>query len=776
MLRTGSPTKAKRRGSGVAALLLSVLLSLGVVMGEGALGGVASAATSGPPVSTRAVQPAAPSPKGIDYSQIFRNPQVILTGADGNRLLHGSTMKVRWDLVVPADGKDGDQYVLEITEPFYFTPVRTAGELKDGQGRVFATYQSTDPLVGYPTGLDKKMVVTLTEEAASHGDIQGFIEFQIGRVQAAEEVTKPLEIKVGGQEIGPGGTYTILPFSTYKNTVLFQGSVINQNHPGVSAVSIALGDSINYSTYEFKVTPETPGLTPMCRCRAVPVYNADLGGQLDYSSAVDLDVTTCDPETGNTVCKFPAGVTMDTSRHYAWRIPTSFIADEANKEYTTRIETTDPTFDVVRTATSGHPPTLGVDIPTIDVSKAIKEKGSLYVGQQVTYTIKAVADEANIRPAFDVALSDTLPEGLKFVSASGAGKHSGGNDNGGGVVSWPSEPFLRAGQQTERTVIAEVVGLGRDGEVKNTAKAAGKNVCDGIDGYSTCTANVTSKVDKTSFDFKKQAKVADTNRNGWLGDAGDTIHYSFQVTNTGKGPIESVLIDDDLLGISGHECLEAPLPPSSQVQCSGDFTHEITEAEAEAGRVENVATAQAPGSDEQTDRTETDTAAPSFDFTKQVTSIKDEDGKEVSGKNASRGDQITYGFTVENTGNVPLDKVLLTDSLLGVSNEACLAAGTVLQPGEKTACAPKPSYKYTVTDKDVKAGSVKNVAVAEVPGIPSEESKTTTKVDPPNVTTTLPKTGASGSTIWLFLGSLIALGAGAAIHENQRKTKTRTTK
>lgn len=93
---------------------------------------------------------------------------------------------------------------------------------------------------------------------------------------------------------------------------------------------------------------------------------------------------------------------------------------------------------------------------------------------------------------------------------------------------------------------------------------------------------------------KSAAPTVDANGDGVVGDAGDTIVYSFEVTNTGNTTLSNVVVDDPMLASYNVavDCPATSLAPGDALTCtSGAYI--ITPADEEAGRVLNVATASA---------------------------------------------------------------------------------------------------------------------------------------------------------------------------------------
>jgi uncharacterized membrane protein len=76
----------------------------------------------------------------------------------------------------------------------------------------------------------------------------------------------------------------------------------------------------------------------------------------------------------------------------------------------------------------------------------------------------------------------------------------------------------------------------------------------------------------------------------------------------------------------------------------------------------------------------------------------------ANGEKYALDETITYKITVKNTGNVTVTDITVTDKNTG--DEWTIAS---LAPGE----SKEYNAEYTVTEADILAGSVKNVATAK---------------------------------------------------------------
>lgn len=213
---------------------------------------------------------------------------------------------------------------------------------------------------------------------------------------------------------------------------------------------------------------------------------------------------------------------------------------------------------------------------------------------------------------------------------------------------------------------------------------------------------------------KSGVHLTDADGNGVI-SVGDTVRYTFVVTNTGTVDVDDVVISDPRL--------TGPTTPASAdigANDSATFTADyvVQQADIDAGVLRNTATAAgtfggttvSTGPD--TVELPTETRAPAITIVKTGT-LDDTDGDGF----ADAGETIQYGFEVQNTGNTTLENVVVIDPRL----TGLTAPPGPLAPGAIVHLSADP---YTVTQADVDAGEVVNSAVARgnVPGGPETTS------------------------------------------------------
>ncbi|ADB52439.1 DUF11 domain-containing protein [Conexibacter woesei] len=193
---------------------------------------------------------------------------------------------------------------------------------------------------------------------------------------------------------------------------------------------------------------------------------------------------------------------------------------------------------------------------------------------------------------------------------------------------------------------------------------------------------------------------------------GDTVTYSFLVTNTGDVTLAPVTVTDTSFSGSGTppaiSCppAAASLAPSASVTCTA--TYVVTQADVDTGVVANtaVATGDSPAGDPIR-------SPPSSTSVPQAPEPALDLAKSASPATISAaGDTVTYRFLVTNVGNVTLAPVTVRETAFSGSGTApvvrCPAGAASLAPGAQVTC----TATYTATQADVNRGQIDNTAVA----------------------------------------------------------------
>lgn len=215
-------------------------------------------------------------------------------------------------------------------------------------------------------------------------------------------------------------------------------------------------------------------------------------------------------------------------------------------------------------------------------------------------------------------------------------------------------------------------------------------------------------------------------------EEGDEIGYSYMVSNDSDDALEPdgvvgpVVIDDDMVAVDcdpvdsvGNN--DDNLDPGEAVECESQPDYEVTFDDVQAGSVTNTATAWMGSTPSNEVSLTVDTiTTPVLNITK---SGELDDTFEV-------GQTISYSITVTNDGNVDLNNVEVTDTLIAAGDLNCTPAESVavLAIDEEISCTPT----YVITDADVNdVGSVSNTASATSDETGTEPSNTVTLPEVP---------------------------------------------
>ncbi|MET0446886.1 MAG: hypothetical protein ABW004_00715, partial [Aeromicrobium sp.] len=246
---------------------------------------------------------------------------------------------------------------------------------------------------------------------------------------------------------------------------------------------------------------------------------------------------------------------------------------------------------------------------------------------------------------------------------------------------------------------------------------------------------------------------------GAIGAVGDLIDYVVTVTNTGNVTVHDGQLLDPLPGISTpvitwpNPAQPGVLPVGQSV--TGEATYPLTQADIDRGYISNIADVSALTPTNQLVLATTNEviiptvqAAPGVVLEKTVT----------AGAGGDLGDDITYGFTVRNTGNVTLTNLVLSDPLVGAIT---VTGGTgslaSLAPGQTVIA----SATHEITQSDLNAGEVRNTASvsATTPALTTisadslEVVTPTIAVDP---SLTVSKTGSIPTGVPATVGTVIS--------------------
>jgi uncharacterized repeat protein (TIGR01451 family) len=205
-------------------------------------------------------------------------------------------------------------------------------------------------------------------------------------------------------------------------------------------------------------------------------------------------------------------------------------------------------------------------------------------------------------------------------------------------------------------------------------------------------------------DVAPEVSVTKTANPTSVPETGGNVTFTFQVENTGVQDVTLTSLTDDVFGdLNGQgDCVTGGLIP-----IGGSYTCSMTTFLTGDPLVPHVNVATATVEDGGgTDFTDTDDATVTFTVVGApgLTLVK----TALDASYAAPGDVLDYQLVATNSGTVDLTNVTIVDPLLGALS-CTPAQGSTLTPGATMTC----TGSYTVTQADVDAGSVVNVATAD---------------------------------------------------------------
>ncbi len=497
--------------------------------------------------------------------------------------------------------------------------------------------------------------------------------------------------------LAPGASTTCTATYTVTQADIDAGQITNTAHASGTAPD---GSAVASppSTATVTVTP-APALTVVKT--AVPSTVQNAGDQVTYSfvvtntgndtvhgisvqdtaftgtgtpSAISCPVTTLAPGE-STTCTATYTVTLadiDAGQIINTAVATGLAPDGS--------AVTSPPSTATVTATPA---------PALTVVKTAAPSTVQNAGDQVTY--RFVVTNTGNDTVHGISVQDT--------AFSGSG--------GAPTVNCPVTT-LAPGESTTCTATYTVTAADiASGRITNTAVATGT----ASDGSAVTSPPSSADVTVTVAPVPSLSVVKSANPTTARA-AGQTITYTFRVTNTGNVTLNGVTVQDTAFSGSGGAptitCPETTLAPGAFMDCTAVYT--VTQADIDSGQITNTAVA-----------TGTPPTGPA------VTSPPSEVTVPAQRNNALRvaktatptsvstaGQVVTYDFVVTNDGNTTVSGITVRDTAFSGSGGAPTVncPSTSLAPGVSMTC----TATYTVTAADIAGGRITNTAVASGTG------------------------------------------------------------
>ncbi|MFZ1703465.1 MAG: hypothetical protein WAT79_03915, partial [Saprospiraceae bacterium] len=351
---------------------------------------------------------------------------------------------------------------------------------------------------------------------------------------------------------------------------------------------------------------------------------------------------------------------LDTSEIWVYTASrTITLIDMDNGSFTNTASATGVPVGGILGGVSDDETVTAIQNPAINITKAATPTNYSLLGQNIDYTF-LVTNTGNVSLT-NVLVTDPL-FGLNFGPVTLA-------PNG-------SQSFMYG-----YTVTQEALDTGRVQNIVYVVGTDPNTVMVNDDDEFTINAN-----QNPSIGLVKSATPIT------YSSVGESIQYTFEVTNTGNVTLDNVTVDDPLFGV-----VFGPISLAPGISQQYNYSYAIAQIDLDLASVFNEAMAKGffDGIEYMTMDDETITAIqlPAISLTKSALPIT----------YSALGEDIEYTFEVTNTGNVTLDNIMIDDPLFGVSY-----GPFNLMPTESQSF----NYTFDVTQASLDTGNVYNVAEA----------------------------------------------------------------
>lgn len=405
----------------------------------------------------------------------------------------------------------------------------------------------------------------------------------------------------------------------------------------------------------------------------------------------------CSISSQTVTCTVPAGLTTAVPAGFTINVTPTVAAGNSVSNTASVGGGGDPACTLLAPCSSNARSTT-ITAPALTLGKS--GPASAIVGVPFDYVI-TVRNTGTADATADATVTDEVPAGLVINSAAGCSISSQT------VTCTVAKASLV--MNGTATITINVSPIVHGSNALNTARVAGGGdpACPVGTPCASTTVTTALIAQNPVLDLVKSA----TTPTGYR--AGETLAYTFALTNAGNVALTGIALNDPLLG-GPVACPASTLAVGASMTC-GPRLYTLTQADVDAGLLVNNATASglpppaAPGVPPTAVTASSSTSTPithSLDQTlvKAVTA-------DSSGGDAAVGDVLTYTVTLTNRSNATLTNVEVSDALITPHSIVCASVA----PG--ATCQLVGTYVVTAADAD--AGQIHNTALASSPLCPA---------------------------------------------------------
>lgn len=319
-------------------------------------------------------------------------------------------------------------------------------------------------------------------------------------------------------------------------------------------------------------------------------------------------------------------------------------------------------------------------------------------GDVSTLTLTITNPVENTVSLTGVAFTDNLPTGMKVAPSPNIGLSAG---CGGATFAPTAGSTILTFTGGVIPVSPAVCTASVDVTVPNggtypntTEKITSTN------GGTGLTANATLTANGVGLTLLKSTSTPNFRA------AGDTITYSYKLTNSGTAELFApYTITDDKFALPFVCTGASPLASGGEITCTADYI--VTSGDVTARTVTNTATAKA------LDSLSAEVSSNSSSTTVNLVRLNLDKTTDSTGYTAV-GNRIRYYYTLTNTGLVNLYAPFqVSDDKINSGTAFTCGSATILPPGGVTSCQLSDANRYTVVAADLTNGYVTNTAVAQ---------------------------------------------------------------